>query len=196
MSVEALAVFEAIEQVATALQANLPTWIATRGAEVAGLPMTSPGNQDYYFSLSRAAVDRVMQNSAVAVFISQAKPSSLPSTTTKGSSPTEFGGVQITYLEISIIYRLENCEPISKFGKTLTTHDIMSLRGLLYAAAIMDVMRRFAPDGGSTITSVESKDSDFAGAVRFDPTGEPIIGASTTVWGLRQDIAIPFCTNS
>jgi len=196
MSVEALAVFEALEQVTAALQANLETWIDTRAAEVTGLPMPAPGASDYYLAMSRADVDRIMQNSSVAVFISQAKPSAMGSETTKGISPTEFGGVQITYFEVSIVYRLQQTEPIVAFGKTLTTHDVMALRGLLYAGAQMDVVRRFAPNGGSVITSVESKDSDFAGAVRFDPNGEPIIGVSTIVWGFRQDITIPFCTNS
>lgn len=189
---EALAVYSALERVTEQMQAYYPTWLANRA--VAGVPLPAPSNQDYYSALSRPAIDQIMTNSAVAVFISQAKPSTfIEASTPISSTPGQYGTAQITYVEISVLYRLRNFEPPPLWGKTATTHDIVSLRGLLYAGATMDVVRRLAP-GGGVITSVYSKESDFAGAVRFSPDGEPIIGAATTVWGFRQDIDVPYCT--
>lgn len=195
---ESAGVWAAIENVSAAMRGNLEASLAEVVASITADPLVvsrlavpAPSAADYHYSLSRAAIDRIIKNSAVAVFISQAKPS-VEVQRRSLIPPNNQDISQLTYIEVSLVYRLKNGQPFDMFGKTFTTADMMSLRGYVYAGAIMDCVRKFGASGDN-VSLVETKDSDFAGAVRFSPDGEPLIGAATVTWGLRQDLSVPLC---
>ena len=195
---ESVAVWKAIEACSVAMRAQFETSVNAAAAEIISdpealerLPLPTPTAQEYHYALNRSEIDRVIKNSNLAVFIHQGKPS----TQLQERSlipPNNQDISQLTFIEILIVYRIRNAKPIELLGKTFTPADIMSLRGYIYAGGIMDCVRQFASNGDS-ISLVQTKDSDFAGAVRFDPTGNPVIGVATVSWGMRQDLSKPLC---
>lgn len=188
---ESIAVISALDVVRTVLADNLPTRLAALETAEPGLEVPAPGR--YALALSRTAVDEALQNSAVSCFVFQSRPSDIVQEQSGGAA--DYPAVQLTYVEIRIVYRSRLQAPYtpSSWGAELTSQDILARRGYYYAAAINEVMRRdVCCNSGGVITEVISKQSDYAGAI-YETDSQKIYGMTTMVYGLRQDIVVPYC---
>jgi len=191
---ESIAVISALDVVRTVLGDYLPTRLAAYQSAETGLSVPAPSR--YALALSRSAVDEALQNAAVACFVFQSRPSDIVQEQSGGA--TDYPAVQLTYVEIRVVYRSRLQAPYSpaSWGSELTSSDILARRGYYYAAAVNEVMRRdLCCNSGGVITEVISKDSDYAGAI-YETDSQKIYGMTSMVYGLRQDIVVPYCAES
>lgn len=188
---ESIAVVRALDVTRTVLGTYLPTRLAAYETAEPGLDVPAPSH--YAMGLSRSAVDEALQNASVACFVFQSRPSEI--VREESGSATEYPAVQMTYVEVRIVYRSRLQPPYApaSWGSTLTSSDILARRGYYYAAAVNETMRRdLCCNSAGVITSVISKDSDYAGAI-YESDSQKIYGVTTMVYGLRQDIIVPYC---
>ena len=189
---ESLAVLTALDVTRTVLGAQMPTKCIVYEAVEAGLELPPP--EVYGLALSRQAVDEALKNASVACFVFQSRPSDVEDPTNSGT-PMYRAGIQTTYIEIRVVYRSKLQRPYTPaaWGSKLSSQDILARRGYWYAAAVNDVLRaHLCCDSGGAITSIVSKDSDYAGSI-FETDSTKIYGMATLVYGVRQDTLIPFC---
>jgi hypothetical protein len=188
---ESIAVIGALDVVRTVLGDYMPTECAAYEAAEVGLELPAPSI--YRMSLSRSAVDEALGNAAVAAFIFQSRPSEIVAESS--GDALHLRGVQLTYVEIRIVYRMRNQAPYTpaSWGSELTSSDTLARRGYYYAAAVNEVMRtQLCCNSGGIVSEVISKDSDYAGAI-YESDSQKIYAMTTLVYGLRQDILIPYC---
>jgi hypothetical protein len=189
--IESTAVIRAIDAVKRVLSAKLPTRLAEMETAEVGLNVPPP--DAYRIALSRDAVSEVLTNAFVSCFVFQSRSSEVVSESS--GTPTYIGGVQLTYIEIRIMYQHapQDTYTPDEWEQSLTTSDILARRGYYYAAAVNEVMRRDLCCGsGGVITDVVSKESDYAGET-YDSDSAGSYGMATLIYGVRLDTQIPHC---
>jgi len=188
---ESTAVIRSIDAVKKVLTEKLPIRLLEMETFENGINLPTP--TAYRIALSRDAIREVTTNAFVSCFIFQNRSSEIIEEST--GSPLYMNGVQLTYIEIRIVYnsmiQTSYCPEV--WGQDLTVSDILARRGYYYAAAVNEVMRRDLCCGsGGVITDVISRESDFAGET-YDSDSSGSYGMATMVYGLRIDTQIPYC---
>jgi len=188
---ESTSVIRAIDAVKRVLAAKLPERLAEMETREIGLNVPPP--DAYRIALSRDAVSEVLTNAFVSCFVFQSRSSEIVNESS--GTPEYMGGVQLTYVEIRILYQNapQDTYTPDEWEQPLTVSDILARRGYYYAAAVNETIRRDLCCGSDgVVTDVISKESDFAGET-YDSDSAGSYGMATLVYGLRLDTQIPHC---
>jgi len=187
---ENVAIYQAAARIVDVLQDNLDTYASA--LEFSGIELPTPDAEHYEVGMSRELVDRMLgTNAHTWLFLVQQRPSSPDLTSTKFGSPSVATRLQTAYFEVSLFYRLALANAVTLYGTQASPASIMETRGWLYAGAIVECIRRKAV-GSAGIVDIE-KESDFAGAFRYNDDGVPVVGVATVVVAVRQKLNIPLC---
>lgn len=181
---EGLAVWRAIERIASVMQANYATELSAI-AEYS-LPLPAPVANDYFAHLSEPVPEQALKNASVAVQIYQDSDSSLLQTQT--NTPSTMIETQMTVLGVQVVYRLRPSDTNNLIGKAPTVTDVMTARGYYYQAALISTLRKYACDGEFISDLVKLR--DHAGVVAFDEEDQPIVGVATAVWEVMQHVEV------
>jgi hypothetical protein len=191
-----IATVTAIERVITVLQTNLPQAILTLQTDLGleALKMPAPALDAYSPTTTIERSDQARRNHPAYVWVYQTGPSTPVAGPTSNlmNAPSVHGQKRALGVGVSLVFGVALQEPFTRIQKTLNSRDVMAYRAFLYASAIETVVRQFACCGQAAILDV-AIDSDFAGAVTYQPDGEPIEGTSTVTFKLLQETLITRC---
>lgn len=177
----------AIDRIIEVMQATLGPKLQSLKDDPANgieeLNLRAPQTEAYYYA--PMPIEDLPKNRYPCVFVFPSDRRVLDSSSTSGPlGQTQFRTFQLTAV---LIYIRDAGEKFSRLNKTLTTDDIMWLRGEFYTGAMAHVIRRFACQGDA-IHKIELV-SDLSEVVETDR--RKVYGVSQVLFDVTQKIVAP-----